>query len=144
MVKYEIHDCESWETLAEGETLDYRTSRRHARAAARKFGRDCSIWYCGNEHNTQNGYKPVIILTSEDYKHTQKLPEPEISDAERTTEGRAQYLKFRLDGVRVSAGRVLITSDRFSPWVITEGRDALPTSHTTRGRLLSRIYNSLA
>lgn len=61
-------------------------------------------------------------------------------NVERRTEGRAQFITFTLHGVKVVAARCRLTSDRFCPWLITQGAEVLPTHANTRGKYLSKVY----
>ena len=58
----------------------------------------------------------------------------------RRTEGRAQFITFTLNGVKVMAARCRLTSDRFCPWLITQGAEVLPPNANTRGKYLSKVY----
>ena len=58
----------------------------------------------------------------------------------RRTAGRAQYLAFTLSGVKVQAARYRLTDRRFSPWLVTQGEEALPGKAVTRGKYLSSLF----
>jgi hypothetical protein len=58
----------------------------------------------------------------------------------KRTTGRAQYLTFTLDGVKVQAARYRISNTAYSPWLITQGEDVLPGSAIARGKYLSRLF----
>ena len=60
---------------------------------------------------------------------------------QRQEQGRAQYLTCTINGEKVTAARYRLTSDRYSPWLVTEGIFTLPASAIARGRLLTRIFN---
>ena len=56
------------------------------------------------------------------------------------TEGRAQFITFTLNGVKVVAARCRLTSDRFCPWLITQGAEVLPLNANARGKYISKVY----
>ena len=58
----------------------------------------------------------------------------------KRTAGRAQHLAFTLSGVKVQAARYKLTGTRFSPWLITQGEDALPGNAVSRGQYLSKLF----
>lgn len=58
----------------------------------------------------------------------------------KRTAGRAQYLTFTLSGVRVQAARYRISNTAYSPWLITQGENALPDSAIARGQYLSKLF----
>ena len=58
----------------------------------------------------------------------------------KRTAGRAQYLTFTLSGVKVQAARYRLTDTRFSPWLVTQGEDVLPSRAVARGQYLSRLF----
>lgn len=60
---------------------------------------------------------------------------------EKFTDNRAQYLYIRKGKMQISAARILITSDRYSPWLVTHGRDYLPENSIKRGIYLTKIFN---
>ena len=60
---------------------------------------------------------------------------------ETHTEGRAQYIYIKKDNKQISAARILITGDRFSPWLITHGKELLPENNIKRGIYLTKLFN---
>lgn len=60
---------------------------------------------------------------------------------EKFTEARTQYLYIRKGKIQISAARVLITSDRYSPWLVTHGREYLPENTIARGIYLTKLFN---
>lgn len=60
---------------------------------------------------------------------------------EKFTEARTQYLYIRKGKIQISAARVLITSDRYSPWLVTHGREYLPENAIARGIYLTKLFN---
>ena len=57
------------------------------------------------------------------------------------TDSRAQYLYIGKGKTQIAAARILITSDRYSPWLITHGREFLPENAIARGKYLTKIFN---
>lgn len=57
------------------------------------------------------------------------------------TEERAQYLYIRNGRIQIAAARALISTDRFSPWLVTHGKEYLPTNAIARGKYLTKIFN---
>ena len=60
---------------------------------------------------------------------------------ERISEARAQYIYINKGKMHISAARILITSDRYSPWLITHGREFLPENSIKRGIYLTKLFN---
>lgn len=60
----------------------------------------------------------------------------------RVIESRCQYLYIHtVDKKEISAARYLITPDRYSPWLITHGKEELPENPIKRGIYLTKIFN---
>lgn len=57
------------------------------------------------------------------------------------TEDRAQYIYIRNGRIQIAAARALISTDRFSPWLVTHGKEYLPTNAIARGKYLTKIFN---
>ena len=49
------------------------------------------------------------------------------------TDSRAQYLYIGKGKMQIAAARILITGERYSPWLITHGRELLPENAIARG-----------
>lgn len=62
----------------------------------------------------------------------------------RRAQGRVQHLDFLYNGIRVLAARYRISSNQYTPWLITMGEHSLPASHVSRGRLLSKLFTQTA
>lgn len=58
----------------------------------------------------------------------------------KRTAGRAQYLSFSLEGVKVQAARYRISTTAYSPWLITQGEQVLPENAIKRGKYLSSLF----
>lgn len=54
---------------------------------------------------------------------------------------RSQYLYLSDKGIKIAAARYQITSDRFSPWLVTHGKEHLPTNAIARGKYLTKLFN---
>ena len=56
-------------------------------------------------------------------------------------EARCQYLYISAPNqVHIAAARYLITPDRYSPWLVTHGKEYLPQNPIKRGIYLTNIF----
>ena len=57
------------------------------------------------------------------------------------TEARTQYLYIVQNRKSISAARYQLTPERYSPWLVTHGKEHLPQNPITRGKYLTKIFN---
>ena len=59
----------------------------------------------------------------------------------KQTEARTQYLYIVQNRKSIAAARYRLTPARFSPWLITHGKEHLPQNPIVRGKFLTKIFN---
>ena len=57
------------------------------------------------------------------------------------TEARTQYLYIVQNRKSIAAARYQLTPARYSPWLITHGKEHLPQNPIVRGKYLTKIFN---
>ena len=77
-------------------------------------------------------------------KHIEKATRPVYHTRmtiRKHSEARTQYLYLVLNRKSISAARYQLTPERYSPWLITHGKEYLPQNPITRGKYLTKIFN---
>ena len=60
----------------------------------------------------------------------------------KSIDQRSQYLYIITQSrAHISAARYRLTPARYSPWLITHGKEHLPQNPITRGKYLTKIFN---
>ena len=60
----------------------------------------------------------------------------------KSIDQRSQYLYIITQSrAHISAARYRLTPARYSPWLITHGKEYLPQNPITRGKYLTKIFN---
>ena len=60
---------------------------------------------------------------------------------EKHTESRSQYLYIIQNRKSIAAARYRLTPERYSPWLVTHGKEHLPQNPIVRGKYLTKIFN---
>ena len=56
-------------------------------------------------------------------------------------EARTQYLYIEQNRKTIAAARYRLTPARYSPWLVTHGKEHLPQNPIVRGKYLTKIFN---